>query len=104
MDWTIFEGGYPLLDRQVDVVGHEAEGVEAAALPCHGVREPVDEVAPVVVVDEDRLGVVPPEHRVVKGSGERNPQKGVELAEQGIAAVAPAPTFPLWDTTHWKEP
>jgi hypothetical protein len=65
MDWTIFEGGYPLLERQVDVVGHEAEGVEPGALPCPGVREPVDEAAPVVVVDEDRLAVVPPEHRTL---------------------------------------
>jgi hypothetical protein len=40
MDWTIFEGGYPLLDRQVDVVGHEAEGVEAAAG-----KEPLDPLA-----------------------------------------------------------
>ena len=45
-------------------------------MPCHGVREPVDEAAPVVVVNEDRLAVAPPEHHVVKGSGELNrPEK-----------------------------
>ena len=66
------KGGLPLLVRQVDVVRHEAEGVEAAAVPCHGVREPVDEAAPVVVVNEDWLAVAPPKHHVVKGSGELN--------------------------------
>jgi hypothetical protein len=50
--------------------------MEAAAVPCHGVREPVDEAAPVIVMNKDRLAVAPPEHHVVKGSGELNrPEK-----------------------------
>jgi hypothetical protein len=57
------------LDDEVVVVAHQAAGVEAPAVPPRHAAQLVEEDAPVVVVHEAQLLVVPTRRHVVPGAG-----------------------------------
>ena len=56
----------------MDVIGHEAEGVNSVSEPAGSLLEQEVETVPVVVGKEDGLTAVAPENDVVESAGKMN--------------------------------
>jgi hypothetical protein len=57
------------LKRQVQVIGHQAEGVHAVAEACHALRHQFIEAAPIIRGEEDLLPGVTAQDHVIEAAG-----------------------------------